>query len=66
MYEVLVMGIGVIEFEGRTLVEGHQHIIGGTDQAEGAARTEVTTVNSAGMTSKFTEIGASIPHNCAD
>lgn len=31
MYEILVMGIGVIEFEGRTLVEGHQHIIGGTD-----------------------------------
>ena len=41
--EVLVMRIGVVEFERRTLVEGDQHVIRGRDETEGAARSEIDT-----------------------
>ena len=53
----------MVKAEGRALVEGDQHIICTTHKAVGTARTEITTVNSAGMTGEFAQVGSRVPHH---
>lgn len=76
VHEVLVVGVGVVELERRALVEGHQHVVRGAHQAEGAAGAEVNAtggeagawepVHTARVAGEFAEIGARVPHERAD
>ena len=66
VHEILVVGIRVVEDEGRTLVERHQHVIGRTHQTEGTAGTEVHTVHASGMARELAQIGSHVPGHSTD